>query len=132
MLNKIIHFNKDPVARRGFVISLDMKYRKVKIKDVWEVIWRLIIFIAIEMVSAIMLLENNLMILWVIVLLGLLIWIINWHCHYFGYECDKCGHKQQINFWKEFGSLNLVNRKYLKCEKCKKWSRAKILVVKEV
>ena len=105
-----------------------MKYRKVKFKDVWETIWRLIVFVIVEIITAIWLLENGLMWLWFLVLAGLLVWIVNWHCHYFGYECDKCGHKQQINFLKEFYTLNLVNRKYLKCEKCKKWSRAKLLV----
>lgn len=109
-----------------------MKYRKVKTKDVLEVIWRLIVFVFIEMVAAIWLLENGMMGWWIVVLVVLLFWIVSWHCHYFGYECDKCGHKQQISFGKEFGSLNLINRKYLKCEKCKKWNRAKILVVKEV
>jgi len=106
-----------------------MKYRKVELKDVGAVIWRLIVLIILEMIAAIYLVESGLMILWVVVLLGLLIWIVNWHCHYFGYECDKCGHKQQINFLKEFYTLNLVNRKYLKCEKCKKWSRARLLAV---
>jgi len=109
-----------------------MKYRKVKFKDVLAVVWRLIIFVFIEMISALWLLEKGLMGWWIVVLLGLLFWIVSWHCHYFGYECDKCGHKQQIGFGKEFGSLNLVNRKYLKCEKCKKWNRAKILVVDKV
>lgn len=105
-----------------------MKYRKIKIKDVWEVIWRLVVFIIIEITTAIYLVENGLIFWWILILIGLMIWIVNWHCHYFGYECDKCGHKQQISFGKEFGSLNLVNRKYLKCEKCKKWNRAKLLV----
>ncbi len=109
-----------------------MKYRKVRARDVWEVIWRLIIFVFIEMVTAIWLIENDMIGWWIMILLGLLFWIVNWYCHYFGYECDKCSHKQQISFGKEFGSLNLVNRKYLKCEKCKKWNRAKILVVDKV
>ena len=105
-----------------------MKYRKVKLKDVWEVVWRLIVFVMIEIILAIWLIESGLMVLWIVVLMGLLVWIVNWHCHYFGYECDRCGHKQQIDFLKEFYTLNLFNRKYLKCEKCKKWSRAKLLV----
>ncbi|MPM59226.1 hypothetical protein SDC9_106066 [bioreactor metagenome] len=109
-----------------------MKYRKIEIKDILAVFLRILILIVIEVTTAIWLLEKGLVVWWGLVMVGLLIWIVSWHCHYFGYECDKCGHKQQINFWKEFGSLNLVNRKYLKCEKCKKWNRAKILVVKEV
>ena len=105
-----------------------MKYRKVEFKDVGAVIWRIIILVILEVVAAIYLVENGLIFWWILVLIGLVAWIVNWHCHYFGYECDKCGHKQQINFLKEFYTLNLVNRKYLKCEKCKKWSRAKLLV----
>lgn len=106
-----------------------MKYRKVGLKDVWAVIWRLIMFVTVEIISAVGLLEKGLVFWWILIILGLLIWIISWHCRYFGYECDKCGYKQQISFLKEFGSLNLVNRKYLKCEKCRKWTRAKLLVV---
>lgn len=106
-----------------------MKYRKVKIEDVWEVIWRLIIFMVIEIISAIYLLEKGLTIGWIFLLAGLIVWLVRWHCGYFGYECEKCGHKQTITFLKEFWSLNLVNRKYLKCEKCHKWSKARLLVV---
>lgn len=109
-----------------------MKYRKVEVKDVLAVFWRILVLIIIEVTTAALLIESGHMFWWGLILLGLIFWIVSWHCHYFGYECDKCGHKQQINFLKEFGSLNLVNRKYLKCEKCKKWNRAKILVVNKV
>ena len=106
-----------------------MKYRKVEIKDALAVVWRLIIFVAIEITSATYLLEKGLMWFWVLIILILLAWIISWHCRYFGYECDKCGHKQTITFIKEFLTVNLLSRKYLKCEKCGKWSRARLLVV---
>lgn len=106
-----------------------MRYRKIKLKDVGAVIWRLAIFIAIEIISAIYLLENGLMMGWILILVGLLAWIVSWHCGYFGYECAKCGHKQTITFIKEFLTINLFNRKYLKCEKCGKWSKARLLVV---
>ena len=105
-----------------------MTYRKVKIKDALAVIWRLVIFVGLEIMAAMFLLEKGLMWIWVLIMVGLLGWIVNWHCRYFGYECDKCGHKQQIDFLKEFYTLNLFNRKYLKCEKCHKWNRAKLLV----
>jgi len=103
-----------------------MKYRKLNIKDVMAVIVRLIILVIIEIGTAMVLLPGHI-IIWVILMVLLVVWIVNWHCHNFGYECDKCGHKQMISFLKEFGSINLVNRKYLKCKKCKKWSRAKLL-----
>ena len=106
-----------------------MKFRKVEINDALAVVWRLVIFVTLEIMAAMFLLEKGLMWIWVLIMVGLLTWIVNWHCHYFGYECDKCGHKQQIDFLKEFYTLNLFNRKYLKCEKCKKWNRAKLLVV---
>ena len=106
-----------------------MTYRKVKIKDALTVVWRLVIFVAIEIITATYLLERGLMWIWFLIILILLAWIVSWHCRYFGYECDKCGHKQTITFIKEFLTINLVNRKYLKCEKCGKWSRAKLLVV---
>lgn len=105
-----------------------MTYRKVKIKDALAVVWRLAIFVSLEILAAVFLLEKGLMWIWVLIMVGLLGWIVNWHCRYFGYECDKCGHKQQIDFLKEFYTLNLFNRKYLKCEKCHKWNRAKLLV----
>ena len=107
-----------------------MKFRKVELKDALAVVWRLIIFVGLEITAAIFLLEKGLMWIWILVMVGLLTWIVNWHCRYFGYECDKCGHKQQIDFLKEFYTLNLFNRKYLKCEKCKKWNRAKLLVAR--
>ena len=106
-----------------------MTYRKVKIKDAMAVIWRLVIFVAIETISAIYLVEKGLIWVWILIIFILLAWIISWHCQYFGYECDKCGHKQTITFIKEFLTINLFNRKYLKCEKCGKWNRAKLLVV---
>jgi hypothetical protein len=105
-----------------------MKYRKVNIKDVMAVIARLIVFIIIEIGTALILVPTYIVV-WIGILILLMIWIINWHCGVFGYECQKCKHKQTISFLKEFWSLNLVNRKYLKCAKCHKWSRAKLLVV---
>lgn len=107
-----------------------MKFRKVELKDALAVVWRLIIFVGLEIMAAIFLLEKGLMWIWILAMVGLLGWIVNWHCQYFGYECDKCGHKQQIDFLKEFYTLNLFNRKYLKCEKCHKWNRAKLLVAR--
>lgn len=116
--------------KAGFVgYNLFMKYRKVGLRDVWEVVWRILVFAIMEVISAVYLVEKGLIWVWVVVLIGLLAWLVNWHCEYFGYECEKCGHRQKINFWKEFGSINLVNKKYLKCEKCRKWSKAKLLVV---
>lgn len=105
-------------------------YRKIKLKDALAVIWRIMIFVAIEIMTANYLLEKGLIWLWILIIFLLLAWIVSWHCRYFGYECDKCGHKQTITFIKEFLTINLINRKYLKCEKCGKWSRAKLLVVK--
>ena len=107
-----------------------MTYRKVEIKDALAVIWRLMVLVAIEIISATYLLEKGLMWVWALIILILLGWIVSWHCRYFGYECDKCGHKQTITFIKEFLTINLLNRKYLKCEKCGKWNRAKLLVVR--
>lgn len=109
-----------------------MTYRKVKMKDALAVIWRLAVFMAIEIISAIYLLEKGLVWIWVLIIFGLVTWIVWWHCGYFGYECDKCGHKQTITFIKEFLTINLFNRKYLKCERCGKWNRAKLLVVKKI
>ena len=106
-----------------------MKYRKVELKDVLVVVWRLVILIIIEIGSAIYLLEKGLIGWWIVILLALVVWIVKWHCQYFGSECEKCKHRQQIAFLKEFYTLNLINKKYLKCEKCKKWSKAKLLVV---
>jgi hypothetical protein len=108
-----------------------MKYRKVEIKDALTVVWRLAIFVFIEIISATYLLERGLIWVWIFVIVIMLTWIVRWHCGYFGYECDKCGHKQTITFIKEFLTINLVNRKYLKCEKCGKWNRAKLLVTKK-
>ena len=106
-----------------------MTYRKVEIKDALAVVWRLTIFVAIEIISVTYLLEKGLIWVWIFVIVIMLTWIIRWHCGYFGYECDKCGHKQTITFIKEFLTINLLSRKYLKCEKCGKWSRARLLVV---
>ena len=103
-----------------------MKYRKINIKDVLAVVVRLIVLVAMEIGTAMILLPNY-MAIWIGIMILLVIWIVNWHCHSFGYECDKCKHKQMINFLKEFWSLNLFNKKYLKCEKCHKWSKAKLL-----
>ena len=105
-----------------------MIYRKVKIKDALAVVWRLAIFVAIEIITATYLIEKGLV--WGLLVIGILGWIVRWHCNYFGYECVKCGHKQTITFVKEFLTINLISRKYLKCEKCGKWNRAKLLVVK--
>jgi DNA-directed RNA polymerase subunit RPC12/RpoP len=108
-----------------------MRYRKVEKKDVLAVIWRLLLFVAIEMVSAVCLAEKDLMIWWILILAGLVVWLVRWHCEYFGYECSKCGQKQQIDFLKEVFSINLINKKYLKCEKCEKWNKAKLMVVEK-
>jgi hypothetical protein len=105
-----------------------MKYRKVKFRDVMEVIWRLIFLVTVEVATALVLLPNHMFWWWVIIIL-LVAWVVEWHCRYFGYECVKCGHKQTITFIKEFLTINLFSRKYLKCEKCGKWSKARLLVV---
>ncbi len=106
-----------------------MKYRKVEIKDIWAVVWRLVIFITIEVIAATNLLERGLFIWWWLIILGLLVWIVRWHCHYFAYKCIKCGHHQRITFLKTFLSINMFSRKYLKCEKCQKWNMSKLLVI---
>jgi hypothetical protein len=103
-----------------------MKYRKVNIKDVLAVLGRLLILVIIEIGTAIVLVPGHLWV-WIGGMILMVFWIIGWHCQNFGYECEKCGHKQMINFLTDFFSLNFFSRKYLKCKKCKKWSKAKLL-----
>lgn len=107
-----------------------MRYRKVELKDVWAVIWRLIVFVVIEIILTTYLLEKGLIFWWVVILLVLLVGLINWHCRYFGYECSKCGYKQKMDLKRIFLSLNFGGKKYLKCKKCGKWNMAKLLVYK--
>jgi len=65
------------------------------------------------------------------VVVASLILIVRWHAKNFFYICSKCGEEFKISTVMDFISPHGLSKsggwKYLKCPKCKKWSRAKII-----
>ncbi len=71
---------------------------------------------------------------------GLAIWLaliivgiyllVRWHAGSFGYRCRKCGCEFHLSVLKDFitpHGLGNGGWKFLKCPKCRRWSRATVL-----
>jgi len=66
--------------------------------------------------------------LWIVLTVLATVVLIRWHTRNFGYRCPNCDHVFTITAWTNATSLNLGDRKSLRCPNCGKHSACKIMV----
>lgn len=109
------------------------QYRETKKEDWTKTIINVLIFSAVIIIGAILLLPVYWPV-WFIVVIGGLFLLVRWHTKNFAYRCSECGHEFEISAFTNFISLQTLGKgggwKYLKCPKCQK--RAKAAVLKKI
>jgi hypothetical protein len=106
-------------------------YRETNRKDWTDIIIRLALMFLVMFAVGALLGPANLL-LWPVVLLGPLFWIILWHTRNFAYRCRNCDNTFEISFWQNMLTPHSPDGKgggwkYVKCPRCKNWSRAQVL-----
>lgn len=105
------------------------KYENTTEGDWYRTALVLLLFIGVIILSSILLLPYYWYIWLLAVITGGLALVI-WHTKNFAYLCPKCGKVFEISILENFLSPNGINRKYLKCPRCRRRSWAEILKIK--
>jgi DNA-directed RNA polymerase subunit RPC12/RpoP len=105
-----------------------MSYRKVTGRDWWRVGGYLLLAGVVVIASAVILVP----LAWPI---GLVVWLsvfatgslfllVRWHARHTAYRCPACGHEFEISLLTDLASLQIPDKKYLKCPRCgrRKWA----------
>lgn len=105
------------------------KYGKTAKGDWFRTALVLFLFIAVMILSSILLLPDY-WYLWLLEIITGILLLVIWHTKNFAYLCPKCGMVFEVSALENFLGPNGINRKYLKCPKCGKRSWAEILKIK--
>jgi hypothetical protein len=57
--------------------------------------------------------------------------LAGWYAKNFSYLCPKCSEVFKVSKFDDLISPNGVNKKYLRCPRCRRWAWADILRTKE-
>jgi DNA-directed RNA polymerase subunit RPC12/RpoP len=62
---------------------------------------------------------------------GSLFLLVRWHAKVTAYRCPACGYEFEISVLTDFASLQVPDKKYLKCPRCGKRDWATVLMKKD-
>lgn len=105
------------------------KYGKTAKGDWFRTAFILFLFIAVTVFSSILLLPDY-WYLWLLVIITGILLLVIWHTKNFAHLCPKCGEVFEVSVLENFLGPNGINRKYLKCPRCRRRSWAEILRIK--
>ncbi len=105
------------------------KYGKTAKGDWYRTALMLFLFIAVTVLSSVVLLPDY-WYLWLLLIIAGILLLVKWHTKNFAYLCPKCGEIFEVSVLENFLSPNGINRKYLKCPRCRRRSWAEILSIK--
>ena len=88
------------------------------------------IFGAVVGLSSIFLLPHH-WYFWILIFVAGVALLVIWHTKNFAYRCPGCGEVFEISTFEDLLGPNSINKKYLKCPKCRKRAWAEILRIKE-
>jgi uncharacterized C2H2 Zn-finger protein len=107
-----------------------MKYKEPTSKDYTQSIVFILIFIFVIAVGAFLLLPKY-WYLWLLLVIGGLMLLVNWHKKKTVYSCPNCDHVYQISFLTDLLAPHGIDRDgawlLLRCPSCKKRSKSKVL-----
>jgi hypothetical protein len=106
------------------------RYWKVSQRDWYETAEVLFASIAVIVISSFFLLPDH-WYLWIMIIAGNLALLVIWYAKNSSYLCPGCGEVFEVSKFKNFISPNAVNKKYLKCPRCRKRVWADVLKIKE-
>jgi len=106
------------------------KYGEITEKDWYRTAGAILLFIAVIGASSILLLPDY-WYLWLLEIIAGTLLLVIWHTKNFAYLCPKCGEVFEVSALENFLGPNGINRKYLKCPRCRKRSWAEILRIRE-
>jgi DNA-directed RNA polymerase subunit RPC12/RpoP len=107
------------------------RYWEVIQSDLYRIAQVLFVFIAVIMISSFFLLPDH-WYLWFMIIAGDLTLLVAWHAKNFAYLCPGCGKVFEVSTLEDFISPNSVNKKYLRCPRCRRRSWADILRIKDL
>ena len=106
------------------------RYSKIEKEDWVKTFVYIAAFVAVLIVGSVLLLPSY-WYLWLILVVGGLFLLVQWHAKNFAYRCPECGHEFEISTFTDFISPQGVSKsgswKYLKCPNCHKRSRAMVI-----
>ena len=114
----------------GRLIMSTKKYGETAKRDWFRTALVLFLFIAVTVLSSIFLLPDY-WYLWLLVFITGILLLVIWHTENFAYLCPKCGKIFEVSVLQNFLGPNGINRKYLKCPKCRRQSWAEILRIRK-
>ena len=112
-----------------------MPYREVTRRDWWRVGGYVLLTVAVIVVTGAILIP----VAWPV---GLIVWLatfvsgtlfllVRWHANNTAYRCPACGYEFEISAFTDFASLQVPDKKYLKCPQCGKRNWATVLMKKD-
>jgi len=109
-----------------------MPYRKVTNRDWWRVGGYTLLTFVIIVVTAVILIPmagSVGFVVWLALFVsGSLFLLVRWHAINTAYRCPACGYEFEISVFTDLVSLQVPNKKYLKCPKCGKRNWATVLM----
>jgi DNA-directed RNA polymerase subunit RPC12/RpoP len=112
-----------------------MPYREVTKRDWWKVGGYILLTFVLIVVSATILIRMNWpvgFVVWISVFVsGSLFLLVRWHANSTAYRCPECGYEFEISAFTDFASLQIPNKKYLKCSQCEKRNWMTVLMKKD-
>jgi DNA-directed RNA polymerase subunit RPC12/RpoP len=106
------------------------RYWEVSQSDWYGTAQVLFAFAAVIVISSVLLLPGH-WYLWLMIIAGDLALLVAWYAKNFDYLCPGCGEVFEVSTLKNFISPNVMNKKYLKCPRCRKRAWADILKIEE-
>ncbi len=114
---------------------MNQRFREARWQDSFRVLQRLAAYILVVILSAVFLTPHMPpvgFIAWIVILAVGLVLLVRWHARYTGYRCARCSHEFEISTLTDVVSPQGTGPggswKYLRCPRCDRRSRARVLV----